>query len=143
MTDWSKYVGIPFVERGFDASGCHCWGLVHFVYRQELGIELSSYAHITASDSVAVARAILRGQEDSQWVPVVGPCRDFDVILIAANRVDERGLMRRVICHIGVAVGTKDILHIERGIDSVCIPKKHPSVSRLIGSAFRHERLCK
>ena len=40
----NEYVGTPFVEHGRDpAIGWDCWGLVCFVYREHLGVELPSF----------------------------------------------------------------------------------------------------
>jgi murein DD-endopeptidase len=40
MTDFSQYIGIPYVAGGESFAGCDCWGIVQLWYRNELGITL-------------------------------------------------------------------------------------------------------
>lgn len=36
----AQYVGIPYLKGGSSFSGCDCWGLIHLIYTEELGLEL-------------------------------------------------------------------------------------------------------
>lgn len=44
MIDFSKYVGIPFVDKGRTIEGCDCWGLLRLVYSMELGVQLPTFS---------------------------------------------------------------------------------------------------
>lgn len=40
MTDYSRFIGIPYVPGGESFAGCDCWGIVQLWYRNEFGITL-------------------------------------------------------------------------------------------------------
>ena len=40
MTDYSRYIGIPYMPGGESFAGCDCWGIVQLWYRNEMGITL-------------------------------------------------------------------------------------------------------
>lgn len=131
-TGWATpYVGIPFVDGGRDASGCDCWGLVHLVYRDVLGIDLPAYGEISAHD---VARVTERIQEDSAgapWLPVTGAPRPFDVLV-----------MRGKPLHVGVMVDALHVLHVEAATASVIVPVlRTPQVRWRRLATYRHEAL--
>lgn len=127
-----RYVGIPYVARGFDRSGCHCFGLVHLVYREHLGIELPSHDGIDPSDSLSIARAFRQARLTTPWREVTGPRRDFDLVLMLQGNVP---------MHVGIAVGSRRILHVEEGVCAMCIDAGHPFYRHRIVGTYRHERL--
>lgn len=42
MIDVNRYIGAPFAEKG-RGPAYDCWGLVHAIYREQLGIDVPSY----------------------------------------------------------------------------------------------------
>lgn len=139
VLSWAaRYVGIPFAPCGFDPSGCHCWGIVHLVYRRELGIALPQYDTIAFDDVRAVARRVRDEAALADWTPVVGPRRDFDVVLMATLSTDGAGALRRFAGHVGLAVGATHILHVEQGIDAICVAADHAGLRQRIIGSYRH-----
>lgn len=125
----SKYVGLPYRDKGRTFSGVDCWGLVQLIMRQERGIELPSYGEISAHELVKVTRTIKDQSKAEPWHPVTKP-RAFDV-----------AIMRGCPLHVGVMFDENNILHIEEKIAAVFLPISHPAISfRLIGF-FRHREL--
>lgn len=137
-----RYCRIPFVDEGSSFGGCHCWGLVRLVYANELGIELAPYAGIAASDTGAVTGLVSSERGLAPWQQVIerGNEKAFDVVVM-------RGVFpsggRKVTgpVHVGVVVAPGHVLHVMRGMDSVCVPMSHPRVTRRVLSIHRHEAL--
>jgi cell wall-associated NlpC family hydrolase len=134
------YVGVPFVERGYDFCGCHCWGLVWLVYRIEHGIDLARDDTVTASDIATFARAVDRSKALPPWQPVDGPRKTYDVVLMAAIERSNDRLYRRA-AHVGIAVGSDRVLHVEKGADAVCVPVDDHSIRNRVLQSYRHEAL--
>lgn len=80
--DVSKYLQVPFVERGRDWHGVDCWGLVCLVYRVELGIELRDWSEIywTLKDLNPVAIEMAAEIEKKEWISVQSP-QILDVVV--------------------------------------------------------------
>jgi cell wall-associated NlpC family hydrolase len=117
-----KYVRIPFVQRGFDFAGCHCWGLVWLVYRNERRITLPKYDTINAAQIRAMLKAKDKEIASGSWVPVEKPLREFDVVIMAGLDKDENGkVVGTVERHVGIMASPYHILHIEEGINATCV----------------------
>jgi len=60
--DFSKYLKVPYLDKGRDLRGWDCYGLYRFVLGQRLGIMLPSYddAYSSANDAAAAAAAARR-----------------------------------------------------------------------------------
>lgn len=43
MIEFFEYIGILFVVGGWDWCGCDCWGLLRFIYKECLGVDLLVY----------------------------------------------------------------------------------------------------
>ncbi len=41
--EWTKYVGIPYVDLGSDFVGCDCYGLVSLILKMEWGLDCPEY----------------------------------------------------------------------------------------------------
>lgn len=105
------YIGIPFLERGRDRSGCDCWGLVRLVLAERFGVELPSYAgdYETVKDHGRLADLV--GRHEPAWLRVdPGPERPGDIVLLR---------LRGLPIHVGVVAARGWMLHIEPKVDSV------------------------
>lgn len=121
----APYVGLPFGEGPGEVT---CWSLVARVYADRLGIELPAYGEISASDLLAVARAMDAGQGRAPWAAVDVP-RAHDVCLMRSGQ----GGGRRVV-HVGVMADPAHVLHVEAASAAVVVPVTHFSVAgRILG----------
>lgn len=130
--DWtSRYINIPYVNKGREFSGADCWGLVRLVYLHELGIELPDYGEVSADDLSKVHRKVEDVQE--QWEAVAhNDIQAFDICVMRAPG-------KRIICHVGVVVDKNRILHVEKRTDSVIVPLNDPIIRERVSCFRRHK----
>lgn len=103
MTDWTRYVGLPWRAHGRDRDGVDCWGLVRLVYAAELGIDLPCYADTCPGlDERAELSALLLAQRDAGPWHEVDDIQPFDVLLF---RVGAHAT------HVAVALDRRRMLH--------------------------------
>lgn len=135
-------IGIPWVDGGRDRDGCDCYGLVFLFFGQVLGIALPSYAETPAADLLAGEHAVGEALSGSTWRAVSsGDADRGDVVLM---RGVERGSDRRLrhsVRHVGVLLDRATVLHVERGIGSVALPRSHPTIRPRIVAFYRHRNL--
>lgn len=124
------YIGLPFAERGRDRSGLDCWGLLALIYREQIGIELPSFAeaYTTTQDGEALSDLIAGNLGPWRSIPA-GAERFLDGVLMTLA-----GQPR----HVGIVAAPGRVLHIERGMGSIIEPYISPRISRRIVGFFRH-----
>lgn len=107
MAWYSKYIGIPFVDKGREESGLDCWGLVRLVYKNELDIDLPDYLdyYESTNDRFATAK-IVEYESNENWI-IPDDVKEFDVIILN---------MRGVPMHVGIVTKDKHMIHCARGI---------------------------
>ena len=126
-----RYIGLPFREHGRERSGLDCWGLVRLVMAEQFGRPLpsfiSEYRRTTSAEDIG--RLITR--EAAAWMGVeAGREKAGDVIVLR---------MRGVPMHVGLVLGDRHMLHIERGVDSAIERYGSPRWSERIYGFYRHE----
>jgi len=126
----NDYIGLPFAERGRDRSGLDCWGLLALIYREQIGIELPSFAeaYTTTQDGEALSDLIAGN---------LGPWRSIPA---GTERVGD-GVLMTLACqprHVGIVAAPGRVLHIERGMGSIIEPYTSPRIIRRIVGFFRH-----
>ena len=102
--EWAReYIGIPYVSKGSDHSGLDCFGLVHLIHLEQLGIQIPRYLsdYESAEDGQGVQSAIAEGSKTWREIPF-GERQIFDVITMK-----KRGL----IWHVGLVVNDHMMLH--------------------------------
>ena len=132
MSWTNAYIGIPFLDLGRDKEGCDCWGLVRLVYRQELGIDVPSYAgdYHSTEERQEIARLIGAAQCSPSWRKVENP-QAFDVVLF------RRGLLT---AHIGIVMRPDWMLHMHDAGARIENYRLTSWQSRFLG-CYRHEKL--
>lgn len=104
MIDYAKYIGIPFNRGGrSEDKSLDCWGLVTYFYKNELGINLPTFSHITTSNgNYANASDQLVNTDLYKQFQVVENAQQHDLLLF---RVGNHPL------HIAVAIDHMRMLH--------------------------------
>lgn len=105
------YIGAPFKERGRDIKGLDCWGLVRLILMEQFDIYPPSYTTSYASSVNEKQLGPLVRRETLNWQhirPNDEQCGDVVVLR-----------MRGEPMHVGLVLGDKTMIHIERGINSV------------------------
>lgn len=106
--NFEKYIGIPFLEKGRDATGLDCWGLVRLIYKQEYNINLPSFAtDYTLSDDDRIGELFAQYKEG--WEVLDNPQPGSAVIF----------RMFGTESHIGVVVDNSRFIHVREGRDTV------------------------
>jgi cell wall-associated NlpC family hydrolase len=129
MEDFSKYLGIPYKERGRNFRGLDCWGLVRLFLLSEYGIEVDDYSQYSARDMEEVKR--IAEKEKKKWIKVDSP-KPGDVVEIQILKRD---------FHVGIIPFPGYILHICNERFSEMNKLTHPLIKRSIRGIWRHNAL--
>lgn len=135
---FSNYLEYEFVKGGRSPeTGFDCYGLVRHVLIQELGVALPNYGvelsnRLEAEKAQSEVIEIMEGSEfPDGWTEVKGSIKKFDVLWLRSIYP----------VHYGIAISSKDFLHIEAGKNSV-IESIHESrwSNKLLG-VYRHDKM--
>lgn len=127
----SRYVGLPFLDRGRTTDGLDCWGLVCLVYANRFGIALPSLSHVPSGDAAA-QQVELEQQLRGSWTdttfrsdhqPSIG-----DVLLMH--------LGRRL--HVGLRVSKGHFLHVLENTGSTIERLDSPLFAKRITRHFKY-----
>jgi len=111
--DWSRFVGLPWRDRGRGPEGYDCWGLFRLAFGAATGIDLPSYdeRYRSAADRSETATLFAGGRGDWDEVPE-GAMRELDgAVFVMTGRF-----------HIGLVVRRGLVLHMPFGGNSVIAP---------------------
>lgn len=108
--DLQQYIGIPFLDHGRDRAGCDCWGLMHLVYAEQMGI----YGMPDLGDDYSDAYA--RGEVSEAIEKTTAEEWNFDVTNGLWQPLDAMIFSRGgVEAHVGMYVRPNEMLHVVRG----------------------------
>lgn len=125
--DYNKYIGLPYKDNGRDETGVDCWGLARLFYKQELNIDLPSYADLyTTSYDPAVSQAINAHKDNWELTTSAKP---GDLCLF--NIYGEPA-------HVGIYVGSRKFLHAREGRDSVIESLDSPQWFKRFQGFYKH-----
>lgn len=138
MSDFNKYVGIPFEIGGRDlTAGLDCYGLVRSVLMQEKGVvlpKLEIFQYDKSTDKNLGSR--LKAFMDSYDFPhelkqVVDTIQPFDILWLRSLHP----------IHYGIVISENKMLHVELGKDSVIESFCEGRWKNKVLGAYRHDSL--
>lgn len=128
---WNSYVGLPFKRDGRDRAGCDCYGIIHLIYKEQLGIELNPFSGVFVDQSpkTMIEVAKIMNQDRANW-DGARSIREFDMLQLRTGRHA---------FHVGIALGNGHMLHIEEGIDAVIEDLSFPMWRNRVEWIYRHK----
>ncbi|MDD9901041.1 MAG: NlpC/P60 family protein [Alphaproteobacteria bacterium] len=124
------YIGLPFREHGRDRAGLDCWGLVRLVMAEQFGLALPSFAqnYKSTMDLKPIGRLV--AAETQKWSQLSSGEEDAgDVVILR---------VRGVPLHVGLVLGDRHMLHIERGINSAIESYARPHWAERVFGFYRY-----
>ncbi|SHG80095.1 NlpC/P60 family protein [Kaistia soli DSM 19436] len=124
---WSDgFIGIPWSRGDHGMKSTHCWGLVRLAFAERFGITLADYG--PAQGLAVDASAIAAHRDVWPWRKVEHP-QDGDVVVIRNGVVDD---------HVGVMVGRRLMLHVQRGKSAELVEVDTPQWRNRVSGFYRH-----
>lgn len=141
-TQWTtKYLNIPFLERGLTHAGCDCWGLYRLILMEQANIQLPEWIDIQPGADAAKVETILANANSPQWELInPGYEQKFDVVLMRGLVEDKNNDRKHSApIHIGCVVTSDILIQIERG-SGVTIGnyKTHFKIRRRVVGFYRY-----
>jgi cell wall-associated NlpC family hydrolase len=130
--DALPYLSIPYVYGGRKCDGADCFGLLHLIYKNELGIILPDYPAATKSYQEAAKENIALSHIHEQFELVTSEIKAFDVLLLRQHYNSPPG-------HVGIAIDASTFVHCLGGVGT-STAKIRRWKSRTVG-IYRHKEL--
>lgn len=131
MSWWADLIGRPYADGARGPDAFDCWGLVHFAFSRELGIDLPDHAGVHPKEIREVSTRMAPAANAATWSPVEAP-RAFDVALMS------HAVHSKLPTHIGIMVSASKVLHIWRATDACVMELGDHRLSRRVLGFFRH-----
>lgn len=130
---YANYLGLPFLNKGRTRGGIDCWGLMVLVYKEMYKIDLPSFGdeYVTVEDREFMEALINHRRDDWYQIPK-GTEKEGDGMLLRVHGTAS---------HIALVVTPRWMLHIERGIGSICQNYTAPNIERRIEGFYRHVKM--
>jgi cell wall-associated NlpC family hydrolase len=108
--DSSKYIMIPYKNKGRSFDGCDCWGLIYLIYLNEFGINLPllSEKYSDASEGKQIADTIRKNKPLINNIQKETP--DYGDVVVFN--------IKGYTSHVGIYIGRNKVLHILKNINS-------------------------
>lgn len=106
MTDFSKYIDLPFIPNGRSFNGIDCYGLVWLMYKEELGIVLPDFNEIIYDPETWCkdGRSHILENINEDWERIVnGSYKRFDIHILYDKDL--------IASHVGLNIGNGRFIH--------------------------------
>lgn len=121
--NYSKYIGLTYLDNGRTEAGVDCWGLARLFYKGEFDIELPSYSEQYSGGSDPQIREIVELYKDNWELSSTAEAGDLCLFNIFGEPT-----------HVGIFIGDRKFLHCRRGLDSVVESLDNPKwKNRFVG----------
>jgi len=131
--DFSKYIGIPFEDKGRTIDGLDCWGLLWLIFKEQFNIEIPTFLdeYPTATNFPQIGKLI--GDNIYTWIEIERDIRKVgDVILLRLFGYP---------VHVGILVNKQQMIHVFKGTNT-CLQRINSIVwKKRIQGIYRHPNL--
>jgi len=131
--DFSKYIGIPFKDKGRTINGLDCWGLLCLIFKEQFNIEIPTFLdeYPTATNFPQIGKLI--GDNIYTWIEIEQDIRKVgDVILLRLFGYP---------VHVGILVNKQQMIHVFKGTDT-CLQRIYGTIwKKRIHGIYRHPNL--
>lgn len=144
------YVGLPWENGGRARTGLDCWGLHRLIKAEQFGQTLPEYKDVVwtpcarsadQAESNRDLEAFMEGERLKGWSTVWEVAGSSPDEALGGGRIAPgdliwiRNIGARM--HIGTVVAPGWMLHVEEGIDSVCVPYDRSDFERRVMGFYR------
>lgn len=130
MRSYSKYIGVPFREKGRSMDGADCWGLLKLIYSNELGIDdLPDFADRYENTRDKFNIPLLLHIERQRWEQVERP-QETDAVMF-----NLAGLP----IHVGIMISEDQFIHVTKGINACIESIDSPVWANRVQGFYRYE----
>ncbi|WP_316978055.1 NlpC/P60 family protein [Shumkonia mesophila] len=144
------YVGLPWDDKGRTREGLDCWGLYRLIKAERFGVVHPLYEGVvwtpceTRAGQAEANRdlaAYMEGERLKGWTTVweaLGAPPDEPLggkLALAGDLVWIRNVGAAI--HVGLVAAPGWMLHVEEGIDSVCVPYDGADFERRVRGFYR------
>ena len=128
MNDYSRYLKIPWKDKGRDFSGCDCWGWARLFANYECGLAIKDISYSSCKNVHELQR--IAGIEQQKWCTIdLSDVRKGDFVDLSREGRDY---------HIGVMVTDKLIGHLEVNAFPVLVNKNSFKIRNRIKGVWRY-----
>lgn len=124
-----KYIGIPYLDKGRDFTGCDCYGLLMLYYKNELGIDIPDVNISAKEPRRSLAKYLEEIQKHWRELPYPEPNAGVAMCLNPEHPM--------MVTHFGVMIDEKRMLHTYENTNSHIVEINHPTVRNQIKGFYR------
>jgi cell wall-associated NlpC family hydrolase len=124
----TKYIGIPYIEKGRTLKGCDCYGLVKLYYKNELGISIPDSN--TCAKTPRRTLAVYLEQISKNWEETTAQKNAVVAMCLNVNHP-------KMVTHFGVMIDENTMLHTYENTNSHIISIDHITVKNQIKGFYK------
>lgn len=132
MCNLYDLIGIPFVDKGRDKSGCDCMGLAIMTHKA-FNVDIPDF-QVESDDSEKINSNFIEQLYSNKWVKLEKPEKPCIVVLGFNPYCPD------MVTHVGTYIGDNKILHTLTDKSSTVFKLEHPFFKNKILGFYRYEQ---